>query len=69
MMLKQEGQEGFPDVWSTYLRTDDARAMVRSAAEHGGQIRLEAMDVPEQGIMAMIGDATGAASESGSPPG
>ena len=58
---QQEGQEGFPDVWSTYLRTDDARATVRTAAEHGGQVHLEAMDVPEQGSMAMIGDATGAA--------
>jgi predicted enzyme related to lactoylglutathione lyase len=61
MMQKQEGQEGFPDVWSTYLRTDDARATVRTAAEHGGQVHMEAMDVPEQGSMAMIADATGAA--------
>ena len=61
MMRKQEGQEGFPDVWSTYLRTDDARATVRAAAEHGGRVHLEAMDVPEQGTMAMIADATGAA--------
>ena len=61
MMQKQEGQAGFPDVWSTYLRTDDARATVKNALEHGGQVYVEPMDVPEQGSMAMIGDATGAA--------
>ncbi|MGO4193215.1 VOC family protein [Arthrobacter sp. YAF17] len=60
MMQKQEAQAGFPDVWSTYLRTDDARATVKSAAEHGGQVYMEPMDVPEQGSMAMVGDATGA---------
>ena len=61
IMQKQEAQAGFPDVWSTYLRTDDARTAVKSAAEHGGQVYLEPMDVPDQGTMAMIGDATGAA--------
>ena len=61
IMQKQEGQAGFPDVWSTYLRSDDARATVNSAVEHGGQVYVEPMDVPEQGTMAMIGDATGAA--------
>ncbi|MEO3932009.1 VOC family protein [Micrococcaceae bacterium Sec7.4] len=61
MMQKQAEQAGFPDVWSTYLRTDDARTTVKSAAEHGGQVYMEPMDVPEQGSMAMVGDATGAA--------
>jgi predicted enzyme related to lactoylglutathione lyase len=61
MMQKQDAQAGFPDVWSTYLRTDDARATVKSAAEHGGQVYMEPMDVPDQGSMAMVGDATGAA--------
>ncbi|MDJ0353103.1 VOC family protein [Pseudarthrobacter sp. PH31-O2] len=61
IMQKQPDRAGFPDAWSTYLRTDDARAAVKSAAEHGGAVYLEAMDVPEQGTMAMVGDATGAA--------
>lgn len=60
MMQKQESQANLPDVWSTYLRTDDAGTTVRNAAEHGGQVYLEPMDVPEQGSMAMIADATGA---------
>lgn len=60
IMQKQEDQAGFPDVWSTYLRTDDASATVSSAAEHGGQIHLQPMDVPDQGRMAMIADSTGA---------
>ncbi|WP_427133909.1 VOC family protein [Pseudarthrobacter sp. S9] len=61
MMQKQEGQAGMPDTWSTYLRSDDAAATVKAAAEHGGQVYMEPMDVPEQGHMAMIGDAAGAA--------
>lgn len=61
MMQKQEGQANLPDAWTTYLRTDDARATVKAAAEHGGQVYVEPMDVPGQGSMAMIGDATGAA--------
>jgi predicted enzyme related to lactoylglutathione lyase len=47
-------------MWSTYLRTEDAAATVKAAAEHGGQVYMEPMVVPEQGSMAMIGDPTGA---------
>ena len=51
---------GMPDMWSTYLRSDDAAATVQAAAQHGGQVYMEPMDIPEQGRMAMIADATGA---------
>ncbi|RNL50033.1 VOC family protein [Arthrobacter oryzae] len=61
LMQKQENQAGMPDIWSTYLRTDDAAASAQAAASHGGQVYMEPMDVPEQGHMAMFGDATGAA--------
>ncbi len=49
-----------PDMWSTYLRSEDAAATVKAATEHGGQVYMGPMDVPEQGRMAMIADATGA---------
>ena len=48
-------------MWSTYLRSDDAAATAEAAAAHGGQVYMEPMDVPEQGNMAIFGDATGAA--------
>jgi predicted enzyme related to lactoylglutathione lyase len=61
MMQKMEGQAGMPDIWTTYLRSDDAAATADAVKEHGGQVYMEPMDVPEQGHMALFGDATGAA--------
>jgi predicted enzyme related to lactoylglutathione lyase len=61
VMQKQEEQASMPDMWSTYLRSDDAAATAASVTEHGGQVYMEPMDVPEQGHMAFFGDATGAA--------
>lgn len=61
IMQKQADMGAMPDVWSTYLRTDDIKATTDAAAAHGGQVLLEPMDVPEQGIMAMYGDSSGAA--------
>jgi predicted enzyme related to lactoylglutathione lyase len=51
---------GMPDVWPPYLRSYDAAPTTQAAARHGGQVYLEPMDVPEQGRMAMVADATGA---------
>jgi hypothetical protein len=61
IMQKQPDMGPMPDVWSTYLRTDDIQATTEAAAAHGGQVYMEPMDVPEQGIMAMYGDSSGAA--------
>lgn len=61
MMQKPGDQADMPDMWSVYLRSDDAAATVQAAAQHGGQVYMEPMDVPEQGRMAMIADASGAA--------
>lgn len=60
-MMKNDGQSGYPDVWTTYLRVEDINATVDAATRNGGQIFLPPMEVPEQGHMAMIGDAGGAA--------
>jgi predicted enzyme related to lactoylglutathione lyase len=60
MMQKDESMAGMPDVWSTYLRSEDAAATVEAATRNGGQVYMGPMDVPEQGRMAMIADATGA---------
>lgn len=60
IMAKQADMGAMPDVWSTYLRTDDIKATTEAAAANGGQVYLEPMEVPEQGSMAMYGDASGA---------
>ncbi|WP_416403290.1 VOC family protein [Arthrobacter sp. LFS091] len=60
IMQKQADMGAMPDLWSTYLRTDDIKATTESAAANGGQVYMEPMDVPEQGSMAMYGDSTGA---------
>lgn len=61
IMQKQEDQAGMPDMWSTYLRTDDAAATAAAVTANGGQVYMEPMDIPEQGHMAFFGDASGAA--------
>jgi uncharacterized protein len=60
-LMKNDGQSGYPDVWTTYLRTEDIDAVAEAAERSGGQVFMPPMDVPEQGRMAMIGDAGGAA--------
>lgn len=60
-IMKNDPQSGSPDVWSTYLRVEDTDAVARAAAENGGQVYMQPMDVPEQGRWAMIADAGGAA--------
>ena len=69
MMQKQTSQAGMPDVWTTYLRTIDAAATAEAVKEHGGQIFMEPMEVPQQGHMALFGDATGAAIGAWQPSG
>ncbi|MFJ6537127.1 VOC family protein [Paenarthrobacter sp. NPDC091711] len=61
IMEKQADMGAMPDLWSTYLRTDDIAATTAAAAASGGQVLLEPMEVPEQGSMAMYADASGAA--------
>lgn len=60
MMQKDESQAGMPDAWTTYLRVDDAAATAKAVEAFGGQVHMPPMDVPEQGHMAIFGDATGA---------
>lgn len=50
-----------PDVWSVYLRTDDAEKTVETAVANGGQVIVPAMPVLALGSMAMVTDVGGAA--------
>lgn len=60
-IMHNDGQSGYPDIWATYLRVEDAGAATEAAAGNGGQVLMGPMDVPEQGTMAMIADPGGAA--------
>ncbi|MDQ6753292.1 MAG: VOC family protein [Actinomycetota bacterium] len=60
-IMKNDGQSGYPDVWTTYLRVEDINAVTESTTANGGQVFMGPMEVPGQGHMAMIGDAGGAA--------
>ncbi len=61
IMQKQEDQAGLPDMWSTYLCTQDAAATAASVVANGGEIYMAPVDVPGQGTMAYLADAGGAA--------
>jgi predicted enzyme related to lactoylglutathione lyase len=53
--------ESQPAVWSTYVSTDDADAVVARAKEAGGQPMVEPMDVMDAGRMAFIVHPAGGA--------
>lgn len=59
--MRNDASSGTPDVWSVYLSSANAAQTADSAVANGGQILMEAMEVPEQGSMAMVQDAGGAA--------
>jgi predicted enzyme related to lactoylglutathione lyase len=59
-MAAQPG-EGVPDVWSTYLATDDIAKTLEAVAAHGGQVLVPAMAVGDLGSMAFVTDPGGAA--------
>ncbi|MEE2570480.1 VOC family protein [Pseudarthrobacter sp. J64] len=60
IMAKQEDQQAMPDMWSTYLKSDDAAATSATVQASGGQVFMEPMEVPEQGVMGFVADPSGA---------
>lgn len=50
-----------PAAWTLYLATDDADATAKAVEAHGGTVLVPPMDVPGNGRMAVVLDATGAA--------
>ena len=50
-----------PAVWTTYLWADDADAVGERVTKAGGNLIVEAMDVPQAGRMSVAVDSTGAA--------
>lgn len=58
--MRNDGSSGMPDMWSVYLSADDAAATVAAARERGASVVMEPMEVPDVGVMAMLGDPGGA---------
>ena len=58
--MANDGQQGMPDAWTTYLTTDDVGRTAADAKAKGGQVHLEPMQVAENGSFAIIGDPGGA---------
>ncbi len=61
LMQSRADGEGYPDMWTTYLRVDNIDASIAAAKDAGAVVHMDPMDVPEQGRMAMLGDPSGAA--------
>ncbi|MEE2032747.1 VOC family protein [Rhodococcus chondri] len=55
-------QEGNPygNLWTVYIASDDASATAGKAAAAGGQVMLPAMQVGDQGTLALLADPAGA---------
>jgi uncharacterized protein len=58
--MRNDGSAGVPDLWSTYLATDDAKALADAVVAHGGQVMVAPMDVMDLGTMAVFLDTGGA---------
>ncbi|KNH16640.1 glyoxalase [Arthrobacter sp. ZBG10] len=67
IMARQPDQVGMPDLWSVYLRTDDAAATADAVVAHGGSIHLGPLEVPDQGTMLFFQDSAGAATGAWQP--
>jgi predicted enzyme related to lactoylglutathione lyase len=51
----------FANVWTVYLEVDDLDATAGAATEAGGVVMMPAMQVGDQGSMAVVSDPSGAA--------
>ncbi|MGH8972114.1 MAG: VOC family protein [Acidimicrobiia bacterium] len=58
--MRNDGEQGMPDVWSVYLTVADAKATADAAQANGGGVIVPAMDVADLGTMAVLTDAGGA---------
>ncbi|MGW0043175.1 VOC family protein [Rhodococcus sp. NPDC003348] len=59
-MMKQGPDDPYGDVWTVYLESADAAATVEKASAAGGQVMMPAMQVGDQGTMAVLSDPAGA---------
>jgi hypothetical protein len=55
--MRNDGQQGMPDVWSVYLATDNAKETVAAAEANGGGVIVPATEVADLGSFAVVTDA------------
>ncbi len=60
-MMRNDGSNGTPDMWSTYVSTADIEASVATATAAGAQVLAPPMVVGDLGSMAVLLDPAGAA--------
>lgn len=60
-MMRNDGSQGMPDVWTLYFSTPDAKATTGAAVAAGGQVYLDPMPVGDLGTMALVAAPDGAA--------
>lgn len=60
-LMPNPPDSGYPDVWTTYIATDDIAATAAAATEAGGQVAMGPMEVGGQGSMAVVLDTAGGA--------
>ncbi|HEY5183317.1 MAG TPA: VOC family protein, partial [Actinomycetes bacterium] len=51
---------GVPSLWSSYVLVEDVDAVLATVEPSGGAVVMPAMDVMDQGRMAMVSDPSGA---------
>ena len=59
-LMRNPGDSGSPDAWSTYLATADVEASVARATEAGARVLAPALAVGDLGSMAVLVDPAGA---------
>lgn len=59
--MRNDGSQGMPDLWTTYLCSDDAEKTAEATTTNGGQIHVAPMPVGDLGVMAFVTGADGAA--------
>jgi len=60
-LMQNPPDSGYPDVWTTYIATDDIQAGAAAATDAGGQVMMGPMQVGEQGSVAVLLDTAGGA--------
>jgi len=59
-LMRNDGRQGAPDVWTTYLAVPDAAAAVEASTAAGAQLHVPVMPVADLGVMAAVTDPSGA---------
>jgi predicted enzyme related to lactoylglutathione lyase len=56
----EQRAQGMPPAWTAHVRVTDTRQIAELVKPAGGQLIMEPLEVPEQGVMALASDPTGA---------